>query len=464
MAKSLRPEQVSQAGRRFCRTRPTLRGGCSDASTGSTPRADNPELVKTYKGRVGFIATTERCSNAKGDPFPDDDHAFESAPTLRQPLRVALLGPRDRATALRPAPTWIGPWRPRQRSGRFPSARHPDRPHQRAGHDHSTSSPWGVGQTRVGCDERQSRDVQTFAGGLHGPWSGPHPGADAGGSRRRPATAQATARTLQSRCATRWSAHGRARRRSKIGTLWRGGPPKLASVIRLSFVKLQDAAWPRAVGNGRTTSGTGVHARMAGAIGAGTTLGCSPAQKTLAAQIDDPRDLVRPRAEDPSDVQMRTRAIQDCSAARPGPQQGTGSQAPPGAPRVPTSISAVGGNWMRGSLDLGPDSLKARLTRHDPKRRHIAPDPAHLAAGVLRDQRTSPADRQRGRVDDRRMSPRARQGEHGRRRRPPSKPIARNGTDTERDRHRKRRGDAVRTGRASSTRWRSSATPGPRSW
>ena len=39
-------------------------------------------------------------------------------------------------------------------------------------------------------------------------------------------------------------------------------------------------------------------------------LGCAT-QQTFAAQVDDPRDLVKPRAEQPGDVQMRTRAIQD---------------------------------------------------------------------------------------------------------------------------------------------------------
>ena len=41
-----------------------------------------------------------------------------------------------------------------------------------------------------------------------------------------------------------------------------------------------------------------------------SNFGCAT-QSTIAAQVDDPRDLVQPRALGPSDVAMRTRAIED---------------------------------------------------------------------------------------------------------------------------------------------------------
>ena len=83
---------------------------------------------------------------------------------------------------------------------------------------------------------------------------------------------------------------------------------KLASVLRLSFIKLQARAasrcgdWPSDLASGSSLDGWENRPYY--------NLGCAT-QQTLAAQMDDPRDLVRPRAEDPSDVQMRTRAIQD---------------------------------------------------------------------------------------------------------------------------------------------------------
>ncbi len=83
---------------------------------------------------------------------------------------------------------------------------------------------------------------------------------------------------------------------------------RLASVLRLSFVKLQAKAatrcgdWPEDLGLGTSLDGWENRTYY--------NFGCAT-QQTLAAQLDDPRDLVRPRAEDPSDVQMRTRAIGD---------------------------------------------------------------------------------------------------------------------------------------------------------
>ena len=84
--------------------------------------------------------------------------------------------------------------------------------------------------------------------------------------------------------------------------------PRLASVLRLSFVKLQAQAashcgdWPDDLNSGSSLETWENRTYY--------NLGCAT-QQTLAAQMDDPRDLVRPRAEDPSDVQIRTRSLQD---------------------------------------------------------------------------------------------------------------------------------------------------------
>lgn len=83
---------------------------------------------------------------------------------------------------------------------------------------------------------------------------------------------------------------------------------RLAAVVRLSFVELQARGathcgdWPGDVVAGPTLRGWDNDPYP--------NFGCAT-QNTLAAQVDDPRDLVRPRAEQPGDVQMRTRAIGD---------------------------------------------------------------------------------------------------------------------------------------------------------
>ncbi len=89
---------------------------------------------------------------------------------------------------------------------------------------------------------------------------------------------------------------------------YRALDPSLAAPVRLSFTKLQARLasrcgdWPDDLGSGSNVNTWENRSYY--------NLGCST-QQTLAAQVDDPRDLVRPRAEDPSDVQMRTRAIGD---------------------------------------------------------------------------------------------------------------------------------------------------------
>ena len=94
--------------------------------------------------------------------------------------------------------------------------------------------------------------------------------------------------------------------------------PRLASPLHLSYVKMQARVasrcgdWPDDLNAGATLHGWENRSYY--------NLGCASA-KTLTAQIDDPRDLINPRAEDPTDVQLRTRAI---GLLRGTPGAGTG--------------------------------------------------------------------------------------------------------------------------------------------
>ena len=82
--------------------------------------------------------------------------------------------------------------------------------------------------------------------------------------------------------------------------------PSLAAPVRLSFAHLAATVasrcgeWPDDLNSGTSLDGWDNHSYY--------NLGCA-STKTLTAQIDDPRDLVQPRAEDPTDVVLRTRAI-----------------------------------------------------------------------------------------------------------------------------------------------------------
>ncbi|RYB07664.1 CpaD family pilus assembly protein [Lichenibacterium ramalinae] len=111
---------------------------------------------------------------------------------------------------------------------------------------------------------------------------------------------------------------------------------KLASVLRVSFVKLQARAasrcgdWPSDLASGSSTDGWENRTYY--------NLGCAT-QQTLAAQMDDPRDLVRPRAEDPSDVVMRTRAIKDLRGDQTSP---TPLGLDPSTSWTRTSLSPIG--------------------------------------------------------------------------------------------------------------------------
>jgi len=108
--------------------------------------------------------------------------------------------------------------------------------------------------------------------------------------------------------------------------------PELAAPIRLMFkgVKAQVAHrcgdWPTDLASAGSLEGWN-----------NTTywnFGCAN-QATLAAQIADPRDLVAPRGETPSDIEMRMRAI---GAVRKGQQPDTQWST------HAASISSVGGN------------------------------------------------------------------------------------------------------------------------
>jgi pilus assembly protein CpaD len=60
-----------------------------------------------------------------------------------------------------------------------------------------------------------------------------------------------------------------------------------------------------------------------------SNFGCAT-QSMIAAQVDDPRDFVQPRALGPSDVAMRTRAIEDVRNGQdPGTQWGKDTQLVP---------------------------------------------------------------------------------------------------------------------------------------
>jgi pilus assembly protein CpaD len=82
--------------------------------------------------------------------------------------------------------------------------------------------------------------------------------------------------------------------------------PALAAPVRLAFSALQARVatrcgeWPDDLGAAGSKGGWDNRPYY--------NLGCAT-QQNLAAQVADPRDLARPRALDPADVQMRTRAI-----------------------------------------------------------------------------------------------------------------------------------------------------------
>jgi pilus assembly protein CpaD len=106
--------------------------------------------------------------------------------------------------------------------------------------------------------------------------------------------------------------------------------PHLASPVELSFLKMTAAVatpcgqWPDDLASGSSTQGWDNKTYY--------NFGCST-QQDFAMQVADPRDLVRPREEQPSDVSMRLRAIGNIEEGEdPGTTWVTGN----------TSISPVG--------------------------------------------------------------------------------------------------------------------------
>jgi pilus assembly protein CpaD len=108
--------------------------------------------------------------------------------------------------------------------------------------------------------------------------------------------------------------------------------PTLVSPIRLSFigtkavVRSRCGDWPRDLASGSSMEGWQNQSYW--------NHGCAY-QQAFAAQVADPRDLAGPRAEGPSDVAMRTRAI---GKVREGEDPGTGWKI------ENTSIGTVGAN------------------------------------------------------------------------------------------------------------------------
>jgi pilus assembly protein CpaD len=110
------------------------------------------------------------------------------------------------------------------------------------------------------------------------------------------------------------------------------GDPTLVSPIRLSFigtkavVRSRCGDWPRDLASGSSMEGWQNQSYW--------NHGCAY-QQAFAAQVADPRDLAGPRAEGPSDVSMRTRAI---GKVREGEDPGTDWKI------ENTSIGTIGAN------------------------------------------------------------------------------------------------------------------------
>lgn len=112
-------------------------------------------------------------------------------------------------------------------------------------------------------------------------------------------------------------------------------PDKDAAPIRLSFMGVKAVVptpcglWPEDLASGSSVEGWKNEPY--------SNFGCA-SQSMIAAQVDDPRDLVQPRALGPSDVAMRTRAIE---AVRNG--QDPGTQWGPDTQLVPIGTQVGGG-------------------------------------------------------------------------------------------------------------------------
>lgn len=107
-----------------------------------------------------------------------------------------------------------------------------------------------------------------------------------------------------------------------------------AAPIRLSFIGVKAVVptacgqWPEDLASGSSVEGWKNEPYA--------NFGCAT-QSMIAAQVDDPRDFVQPRALDPSDVAMRTRAIED---VRKGQD--------PGTQWKDTVLTPIGGQQLGG--------------------------------------------------------------------------------------------------------------------
>ncbi len=100
-----------------------------------------------------------------------------------------------------------------------------------------------------------------------------------------------------------------------------------ASPLRVSFTGLKAVVptacgqWPEDLASGSSVEGWKNEPY--------SNFGCAT-QSMIAAQVDDPRDFVEPRALGPSDVNMRTRAIEAVREGKdPGTQWGPDTQLTP---------------------------------------------------------------------------------------------------------------------------------------
>ena len=107
-----------------------------------------------------------------------------------------------------------------------------------------------------------------------------------------------------------------------------------AAPIRLSFIGVKAIVptacgqWPEDLASGSSVEGWKNEPY--------SNFGCA-SQSVMAAQVDDPRDFVQPRALGPSDVAMRTRAIE---AVRNGQD--------PGTQWKDTVLTPIGGTQLNG--------------------------------------------------------------------------------------------------------------------
>jgi pilus assembly protein CpaD len=157
-----------------------------------------------------------------------------------------------------------------------------------------------IGRRAGGLDARQSEEVQEFAALYMKKGEGPLVAyLPAGGNPHEVNKALADIRRDLGR--------GGAAGRLQIAT-YHPDDPGRSMVIRLSFAALK-AVTPHRCGNSSVHDAQGPASRYNRENSITFNFGCSY-QQNLAAQIDDPRDLIRPRREDAVDTLKRASAIE----------------------------------------------------------------------------------------------------------------------------------------------------------